>query len=150
MVEAEAGKQELKITRLFDIPLDLLFKAYTQPDILEQWMGTRVLKLDCKKHGSYHFENRDSTGKLLFGAHGTIHEFDPMRKISRTFEMENTTLGIQLEIYEFQQISVDRSKLEVHVIFESVEKRDQLLALPFKQGLNMAHNRLDKYFLNSK
>lgn len=51
-IHAEDGKQELIITREFDLPLELLFKAYEEADIVEQWMGTKVLKLENKKHGA--------------------------------------------------------------------------------------------------
>ena len=44
-INAEDGKQEIMITREFDLPLELLFKAYIEPELLEQWMGTKVLKL---------------------------------------------------------------------------------------------------------
>ena len=140
-ITAEDGKQELMITREFDLPLELLFKAYTEPDIVEQWMGTKVLKLESKKHGGYQFETTDPKGNK-HGFNGAIHEFIPNRKISRTFEMENTQFGIQLEIYGFEQLSDDTSKLNMHVIYESVAQRDQMLTLPFAQGLNIAHNRL--------
>ena len=140
-INTEDGKQELVITREFDLPLELLFKAYVEPDILEQWMGTKVLKLESKKHGSYQFETTDPKGnKHRFN--GVIHEFIPNRKITRTFEMENTQFGIQLEIYGFEKLSEDTSKLNMHVIYESVAQRDQVLKLPFAQGINMAHNRL--------
>ncbi len=76
------------------------------------------------------------------GANGVIHEFIPNRKITRTFEMENTPFGVQLEIYEFEQLTDDTSKLNMHVIYESVAQRDQVLQLPFAQGINMAHNRI--------
>ena len=141
-INAEDGKQELIITREFDLPLELLFKAYVEPEIVEQWMGTKVLKLESKKHGSYQFETTDAKGnKHRFN--GVIHEFVPNRKITRTFEMENTQFGIQLEIYEFEQLSEDTSKLNIHAIYESVAQRDQVLKLPFAQGINMAHNRIE-------
>jgi uncharacterized protein YndB with AHSA1/START domain len=141
-ISAEDGKQDLVITRGFDLPLELLFKAYVEADIVEQVMGTKVLKLENKKHGSYHFETTDGQGNVLFQANGVIHEFSPNRKIIRTFEMPNTPFGVQLEIYEFEKLSDDSSKLNMHVIYESVAQRDQLLKLPFAHGLNMAHNRL--------
>jgi uncharacterized protein YndB with AHSA1/START domain len=141
-INAEDGKQELVITREFDLPLELLFKAYVEPDIVEQWMGTKVLKLESKKHGSYQFETTDAKGNIVFQANGVIHEFVPNRKITRTFEMENTPFGVQLEIYEFEQLTNDTSKLNMHVIYESVAQRDQVLQLPFAQGINWAHNRL--------
>ena len=146
-INAEDGKQELVITREFDLPLELLFKAYAESDLVEQWMSneystTKLLKLESKKHGSWQLETTDPQGKVVFRANGVIHEFVPEQKITRTFEMENTPFGVQLEIYEFEQLTNDTSKLHMHVIYESVEQRDQVLQLPFAQGINMAHNRI--------
>ncbi|QEH43060.1 SRPBCC domain-containing protein [Chitinophaga sp. XS-30] len=141
-VNAEAGKQEIVITREFDLPLELLFKAYVEPEIVEQWMGTKVLKLENKKHGSWRFETSDAHGNVVFQANGVIHEFIPDRKITRTFEMENTAFAVQLEFLEFEKLTDDTSRLNMHIVFRSVEYRDQLLQMPFAQGLNMAHNRL--------
>ncbi|MGN6396818.1 MAG: SRPBCC family protein [Mucilaginibacter sp.] len=141
-IKAEDGRQDLLITREFDLPVELLFKAYAEPEFVEQWMGTKVLKLESKSHGSYRFETSDAKGNVVFKANGVIHEFSPGKKIIRTFEMENAPFGIQLEIYEFEALTDDTSKLTMHVIYESAGKRDQLMQLPFKQGLNMAHNRL--------
>jgi hypothetical protein len=79
---------------------------------------------------------------VVFQASGVIHEFIPDQKITRTFEMNNTPYGVQLEIYEFEQVTEDTSRLNMHVIYESAALRDQVLKLPFAQGLNMAHNRI--------
>ena len=143
-VTAEDGKQDLVITREFDLPLELLFKAYVEPDIVEQWMGTKVLKLENKRHGSWQFETSDAKGNVVVRMNGVIHEFVPDQKITRTFEMENTPFGVQLEVYEFEQLTEERSKLNMHVIYESVALRDQMLQLPFRQGINMAHNRIQE------
>lgn len=143
-IQAEDGKQELVITREFDLPLELLFRAYVEPGIVEQWMGTKVLKLENKKHGSYQFETTDGQGKVVFRANGVIHELDPNRKITRTFEMENAPFDAQLEFLEFESLTGHRSKLTMHVVYRSVALRDQILQLPFAQGINMAHNELQK------
>ena len=142
-IKAEDAKQELVITREFDLPLDLLFKAYAEPELVEQWMGTKVLKLENKKHGSYRFETTDPKGNK-YGFNGVIHEFNPNQKITRTFEFENTPFGVQLEVLEFEKLNDDTSKLTIHTIFESVAQRDQMLQMPFAQGINMAHNRLQE------
>ena len=73
---------------------------------------------------------------------GTIHEIEPNKKITRTFEMENTTFPVQLEFLKFESITPDSSKLTMHIIYKSVEDRDNMLKLPFEYGINMAHNRL--------
>jgi len=141
-IDAEEGKQDLVITREFDLPLELLFKAYVEPEIVEQWMGTKVLKLESKKHGSYHFETSDPQGNVVFRANGVVHEFSPNEKITRTFEMENTPFPVQLEFLEFEKLTDDTSKLTMQIVYKSVAHRDKMLQLPFAQGLNMAHNRL--------
>ena len=143
-INAENGKQDLMITREFDLPLELLFKAFAEPEIVAQWMGTKVLKLESKKHGSYQFETSDPQGNVVFKANGVFHEFSPNRKITRTFEMENAPFGVQLEVCDFEQITESTSKLNMHVIYESPAQRDQLLKLPFAYGINMAHNRIEE------
>ncbi|MBC7615165.1 MAG: SRPBCC domain-containing protein [Pedobacter sp.] len=143
-INAEKGKQELVITREFDLPLELLFKAYVEPEIVAQWMGTKVLKLENKKHGSYQFETSDLQGNVVFKASGVIAEFIPNQKITRTFEMENVPFDIQLEFLSFEKLSADKSRLTMHIIYKSVALRDQILQLPFAQGLSMAHNRLQE------
>jgi uncharacterized protein YndB with AHSA1/START domain len=148
-IHAEDGKQELVITREFDLPLELLFKAYVEPEIVEQWMGTKVVKLENRKHGSYQFETTDPKGNR-HGFSGTIHEFSPNHKIIRTFEMENTPFSAQLEFLEFEKLDDDTSKLNMHIIYKSVELRDQILKLPFAQGINMAHNRIQDILNNLK
>ncbi len=148
-IHAEEGKQEIIITREFDLPLELLFKAYAEVEIVEQWMGTKVLKLENKKHGGYQFETTDPVGNK-HGFNGTIHEFIPEKKITRTFEMENTAFSVWLEFLEFEQLTDETSKLTMHVIYKSVELRDQLLKLPFAQGINMAHNRIQEILNNLK
>ena len=146
-INAAEGKQELTITREFDLPLELLFKAYREPDLLEQWMGTKVLKLENKKHGSYAFETSHN-GEVMFRANGTIHEFLPNEKIIRTFEMENVDIGVQLEFLEFEKITDNTSKLSIQIIYRSVEHRALQLKMPFEYGLNMAHNKLQEILSN--
>jgi uncharacterized protein YndB with AHSA1/START domain len=143
-VHAEEGRQELIITREFDLPLDLLFTAYAEPEIVEQWMGTRVIKLENKKHGGYQFETSDPQGNIVFRCNGTIHEFEPNSKITRTFEMENTGFPVQIEYLEFESLDSNTSKLTMQIVFKSVASRDQLLKMPFAYGINMAHNRLQE------
>ncbi len=143
-IHAEDDRQELTITREFDLPLELLFKAYEDADIVEQWMGTKVLKLENKKHGGWEFETSDPQGNVVFRANGVIHEFVPNLKIIRTFQMENTPFEAQLEFLDFEKLTDNTSKLIMHIIYRSVALRDQMLKLPFAQGLNMAHNRLQE------
>ena len=143
-INAENGRQDLVITREFDLPLDLLFKAYVEPEIVEQWMGTKVLKLENKPHGGWQFETSDPQGNVVFRANGVIHEFVPEQKITRTFQMESTPFPVQLEFLVFERLTDDTSKLTMQIVYKSPADREEMLKLPFAQGINMAHNRLQE------
>ncbi|HET8573470.1 MAG TPA: SRPBCC domain-containing protein [Edaphocola sp.] len=149
-VHAGTGQQDLVITREFDLPVALLFKAYAEAEFLAQWMGTNVLKLESKKQGSYLLETKGKDGTVAFRAHGVIHDFIAGQKICRTFEMDGTDLGVQLEVYVFERLTENTSRLNMHVIYETAAQRDRVLKLPFTQGINWAHNRLQEVMKGNK
>lgn len=148
-ISAGEDRQDLMITREFELPVELLFRAFTESELVEKWMGTKVLKLESKTHGSYQFET-SYQGNVVFRANGTIHKFVPNKAITRTFEMENAPIGVQLEFLEFEKLSPDTSKLTMHIIYRSSEHRAAQLKLPFRQGLNMAHDRLQEVLTQLK
>lgn len=143
-VTAEKDAQQIIITREFELPVDLLFKAYIDPTLFEQWMGTKLLKFDCTRHGSYRFETSDLCGNVVFSANGVFHEVLFNERITRTFEMENSRFPVQLEFLEFEEQSANTSKLNMQILFRSIEFRNQLMQMPFAQGLSYAHNRLQE------
>ena len=146
-IHAEDGKHDLLITREFDLPVELLFKAHSEAGLFEQWMSheygtTKVTKLEDRKNGSWQFETSDANGNVVFRAGGVFHEFLPGKKITRTFEMENSPFDVQIEFLEFEELSEETSCLKMQSIYRSPELRDQMLKLPFAHGLSMAHDRL--------
>ena len=148
-IHAEAGKHDLTITREFELPVELLFRAHVEADIFEQWMSheygtTKVSKLQAERHGGWEFQTSDAKGVAVIRASGTFHEFVPNSKITRTFEIEDSPFGVQLEFLEFQKLSEETSNLRLHVVYRSAALRDQMLKLPFAKGLDMAHNRLQE------
>jgi len=147
-IEAPDGKQDVIITREFNLPVDLLYKAYSEAQFVEQWMGTKVLKLENKTHGSYEFET-SYNGNVVFKAHGTIHEVIENQSIVRTFEMENMAIGVQLELLTFEAISNETSMLSIRIIYQSEKHRAEQMKLPFAYGLNMAHDTLETLKFNN-
>ncbi len=148
-IHAEDGQQDLVITREFDLPVELVYKAHTEAEIVEQWMGTKVLEFQMKKHGCYHFETTDPKGNK-YNFHGTIHDCIPNKKIIRTFEFVSAPMGIQFEFIEFEKLTEDTSQIKMHLIFESEQHRAKQLAMPFAFGLNMAHDRIQELMAKLK
>lgn len=125
-IHAEAGRSDLTISRDFDLPVELVFRAHVEPDLFEQWMshefGTvRVVKFAPKKHGGWEFETSAADGMVMFRANGTIHEYVPDKKITRTFEIDGSPFDVQLEFLEFDVLSAETSRLTIHSIYRSVE-----------------------------
>lgn len=149
-IRAEDGKQELHITRMFELPVESLFKAYTTPEIVAEWMGTNVLQLESRPHGAYRFETSDANGNVVVRMNGVHHEFAPNQKITRTFEMKNTPFAVQLEFLEFVRLTECTSLLNMQIVYKSVELRDQMMRLPFARGINIAHDRLQQIASRSK
>jgi uncharacterized protein YndB with AHSA1/START domain len=146
-INAEDGKNDLVITREFDLPVELLFRAHVEPEIFEEWMSheygkTKVIRLENKKHGSWEFQTADPAGNVAFSASGVFHDFVPGKNIVRTFEMANSPFDVQLEFLEFEKLTDDTSRLTMHSVYKTGALRDQMLKLPFAKGLNMAHDRL--------
>ena len=142
-VSGEEGSQQIIISREFDLPVKQLFKAYTEPELIEQWMDTKVLKLENKRHGSFQFETTDSKGNK-HGFNGTIHDLVENQKITRTFEIECTNFPVQLEFIDFEEVTPDTSKLTMRIVFRSTQDKDNMLKIPFEQGINKAYDRLQK------
>lgn len=148
-VAAEAGKHDLLITREFDLPVELLFKAYVDPEIIVQWKTppnttAKILKSAMGKHGSFQMQISDAEGKVVAVTHGVIHDFILDRKIVRTFQVEGAPMGVQLEVYDFEKLSDETSKLHMHVIYETVAQRDMVLKGPASQNMDHSFNRLQE------
>lgn len=147
-IDAPANQQVINIKREFAIPLELLYKAYTEASLIEKWMGTQVVEFNLNARGSYRFETLDPQGNI-HGFSGCIHSFTPLKSLIRTFEMEGTDFPVQLEFLEFESLDSQKSKLEIKIVFNTIDVRNRLLKLPFSFGLNMAHNRIEELFTSN-
>src|SRR2546425_9155377 len=83
---------EILITREFDAPRDLVFKAMTDPDLIPRWWGpraytTEVDQMDVRPGGKWRFINRTPDG-AAHGFPGEDREIVPPERIVQTFEYE--------------------------------------------------------------
>ena len=101
-VTAEDGKHDLLITREFDLPVELLFKAYVDPEIIVQWKTppnttAKILKSAMGKHGSFQMQITGADGNVMAVTHGVIHDLIPNQKIIRTFQVEGAPWACSLK-----------------------------------------------------
>ena len=149
-ITADKGKQELFIAREFDAPVDMVYKAFTDPEILVQWMGPkdlsmRIEKLDNKTHGSYRFDHIDKDGNE-FGFNGVIHEVDAPHRVIRTFEFEGMPERghVALEFLTLEKLPDDRTRAIMQSVFRSVEDRDGMVQSGMETGVNEGFSKLDE------
>ncbi len=146
IVTANDGELDIMITRDFDLTCEELFSAYVEAELIEQWMGTKVLEWEARQMGHYRIQTHDPKGNLAFEASGVIHDLITNERMVRTFEMHNTGLGVQLEFYRFEEFSPEQSRLHMHVLYETVEQRDRVLSMGYRMGIGMAHDRIQNIF----
>jgi uncharacterized protein YndB with AHSA1/START domain len=149
-IVADTGKQELFIIREFDAPRNVVFKAFTDKDILAQWLGPKEMKLryerfEPKTGGSYRYINTTPDG-MEFGFHGTIHEFTAPERIIQTFEFEGLPEKghVAMETTRFEELSGGRTRVTTQSVFQSVGDRDGMIQAGMERGVLDSHQRLDE------
>lgn len=147
---AESGKQEIFISREFDAPRALVFKAFTDPELLIQWLGPRGYKMtievfESKSGGIYRYIHEDQKGNK-FRFHGVIHELAPPQRAIQTFEFEGWPERghVSLDTARFEELPDNRTKVITQSVFQSVEDRDGMVKSGMEKGVNEGYERLDE------
>ncbi len=143
-VIAEPGKQEIVIKTTVDAPAALVFRAFTEPELVEQWLGpkryiTIVDKMDARFGGEWRFINRDADG-MEYAFRGVFHQVSPKR-IVRTFEWEGMPGHISLESADFDEHD-GKTDITAVSVFLSLEDRDGMLEGGMEEGVKEVYERL--------
>jgi uncharacterized protein YndB with AHSA1/START domain len=141
---------EIRIERTFDGPRQLVWDAYTDPELLPEWLGPRELTMtvdefDLRPGGSYRFTHRDSEGND-FVFFGEIREVEEPNLIVRTFAWEGMPGRFSVERAEFEELDGDRTRIVVTSSFDSKEDRDGMLQSGMERGVVDSYSRLDELF----
>jgi uncharacterized protein YndB with AHSA1/START domain len=144
-ITAEPGIPLITITREFDAPRDLVFRAHTAPDLLVQWLGPRELTLTIDRYevrngGSWRYVNTDADGNTS-AFHGVFHGDPSPDAIVQTFEFEGAPGHVCLQTATL----TDRGgKTLVRTVsaFQSVEDRDAMVASGMEHGVRDSGERL--------
>ena len=149
-ITAELGKQELFVTREFDAPRELVFKAHTDPEIYAQWLGprgltTRFETFEPVSGGKYRFIQKDKDGNE-FAFHGVTHEVTVPERIIGTFEFEGLPEAghVILETSRFEELLGNRTRVTAQSVFQSVADRDGMIQSGMEHGVVDGYERLDE------
>jgi uncharacterized protein YndB with AHSA1/START domain len=142
----EPGTNEISVTRVFDAPRELVFKAMTDPDLIPRWWGprrywTKVDKMEVRLGGVWRFINGDSAGHE-YGFHGVYHLVDAPEQIIQTFEFEGFPGHVALETMRLEDLGGGKTRMVQQSVFQTVQDRDGAAQSGMQDGATETHDRL--------
>lgn len=146
-IDAPAGVPFIDITREFDAPRDLVFKAYSDPELIVQWLGPRKYTMDLdawdvRDGGTWRYTHRDEQGNA-YGFHGVFHGTQSADGMVQTFEFDGWPGHVSLESITFEDRG-GKTVIHNHSTYQSVADRDGMIESGMEEGMNEGFDRLDE------
>jgi len=146
-IDAPAGVPFVDITREFDAPLELVRRAWTDPDLVKQWLGPRKYEMvieqwDARAGGAYRYIHRDDAGNE-FGFHGVFHSNEPDNMV-QTFEFDGMPGHVSLDKLALEDIGGGRTRASIHSVYQSLQDRDGMVQAGMGDGVSEGFERLDE------
>lgn len=128
-------------------PRELVFRAYTDPGLLVQWLGPRALNVaidhfDLRHGGTWRYTSSDADGNE-YSFHGVFHGMPSPDGIVQTFEFEGMPGHACLETVTFTE-RAGTTLLTPRTVFQSARDRDTVLQSDMERGINESMERLDE------
>jgi uncharacterized protein YndB with AHSA1/START domain len=146
-ITAEPGVPFIDVTREFDAPRDIIFRAHTDPELLVQWIGPREMKMkvdrwDVRDGGSWRYIHIDPAGNE-WGFHGVFHGPPSPDGMVQTFEFEGAPGHVSLGSVVLEE-HAGRTTVRVHSVYQSIEDRDATIAGGMAKGMGEGYERLEE------
>ncbi len=136
----------VRVVREFDAPVEKVFRAHVEPELVRQWLGPRDLEMvidhwDCRTGGSYRYVHvRDGEE---YGFHGSFHDVAPNR-IVQTFTFEGFPEQVALETLVLEDLGDGRTRLSCQSLVDDFDARDAFVASGMEEGVREGYERLDE------
>lgn len=146
-IEADPALPTIVLTREFDAPPELVFRAYTEADLVRRWLGPRRLTMhvdefEARTGGAYRYRHVDEDG-TVYAFRGVFHEVRPHDRIVQTFTYEGMPDSVSLETAIFEDLG-GRTRVITKSVMDSIEDRDAMIASGMETGIREGYERLDE------
>lgn len=146
-IEADPAMPTITITREFDAPVDRVFRAHTEADLVAQWLGPRSHRMeidqyDCRTGGAWRYHTGVGDERVSF--YGSFHEVRPNQRIVQTFTFDGYPDGVSLETMTFEDLGDGRTRIVGTSLVDSLQARDMILASGMEVGVNEGYEQLDE------
>jgi len=145
-ITAEPGTSTIDITREFDAPRDLVFRAWTDPDLLVKWLGGTDMTMEIDTYevrdgGRWRYRHKDASG-AEYAFHGVFHGTPTPDRMIQTFEFEGWPGQVSLETMILEEHD-GRTVMRNRAVYQSVEARDAMVSSGMESGMNAGFAALD-------
>ena len=147
-IEADPSLPTVRIVREFDAPVDRVYRAHVEPELVKQWLGPRSIDMDIttwdlRTGGEYRYTALRE-GEPVAHFYGSVHRVWENERIVQTFGFEEMPEAVSLDTAEFVDLGDGRTRLEVTSVVSSMEARDGMLASGMEVGVNEGYDALDE------
>ena len=147
VIEADPELPTVRIVRDFDAPPDKVFRAWTDPKLVAEWLGpkdlsTRIDTWDMRTGGSYRYA-AERAGEEVASFYGSFHEVRPSSRLVQTFTYEGAPDGVSLDTATFEEIEPGRTRVTILSVVDTMEAREAILASGMETGVVEGYERLD-------
>lgn len=145
-ITAVPGVPFVEFTREFDAPVASVFRAYKEPNLVQQWLGPDAGELTIERYefrtgGSYRYVHTDDHGEYAF--HGVFHVVRENEFAIQTFEFEGFPAVVSIESLRFEPLGETRTRLVGHAVYPTLEARDGMVASGMERGMSEGYIRLE-------
>ncbi len=145
-INAPEGVPFVEIVREFDAPVQAVYRAHEDPDLVKQWLGPhgyemKIDEYEFRTGGRYRYIHRDGDNEYAFN--GVFHVTRPNELVVQTFEFERMPDVVSLESLTFEDLGGGRTRLTGRSTYPSQEARDGMIASGMERGVTEGFERLD-------
>lgn len=134
--------------REVDFPVEDVFRAHKDPELIKQWLGPRGMKMeidhyDFRTGGSYRYIHTGPDG-VPYTFTGIFHTVRENEFAIQTFEFGGYPDVVSLEFMTFEDLGNGRTLLRGHSVYPTQEARDGMAASGMEGGMTEGYERLDE------
>ena len=138
--------REVRIERVFAAPRGLVWRAFTEPELVAQWWGRGnklvIERMEVERGGHWRFVEHTSDG--VHGFEGRYREVTPPERLAWTFEWDGMPGHVAVDTTTFEDLGDGRTKVITVALFHTTEERDGMLSSGMQTGLDQSYAALDR------
>lgn len=147
-VTAPDGVPFTDFVREFDAPVEAVFRAHAEPELIRQWLGPNGYEMEVERYdfttgGGYRYVHRAPDGSE-YRFNGVFHVVRPNEFAIQTFEFDGLPDLVSIESMRFEDLGNGRTRLSGHAVYPTQEARDGMVQSGMEGGMSEGYDRLER------